>query len=120
MAISLTSCLKSRVVVSRSRSSVSLCWISGWERTVRLGKPGMALSGGGDGNGPAGPPPGKTQRSPGGVGLDRNGELLHRLVQRFLLERNPDQVLFRIVLRAPLAGLAVHDQRGAPGRGEGV
>src|SRR6266404_3775612 len=38
MAISLTSCLKSRVLVSRSRRIESLCWMSGWWRTVRLGK----------------------------------------------------------------------------------
>ena len=40
MAISLTSCLKSRVLVSRSRRMESLCWMSGWSRTVRFGKRG--------------------------------------------------------------------------------
>ena len=35
--ISLTSCLKSRVLVSRSRRIESLWTISGWVRTVRFG-----------------------------------------------------------------------------------
>src|SRR5258706_320091 len=38
IAISFTSCLKSRVLVCLSRKIVSLCWISGCDSTVRLGK----------------------------------------------------------------------------------
>src|SRR6266566_9397375 len=38
MAISFTSCLKSRVLVRLSRKVVSLCWINGCDSTVRLGK----------------------------------------------------------------------------------
>src|ERR1041384_4927001 len=37
IAISLTSCLKSRVLVRLSRRIVSLCWINGCASTVRLG-----------------------------------------------------------------------------------
>src|SRR5690349_19793334 len=37
IAISLTSCLKSRVLVFLSRRIVSLCWISGCDSTVKLG-----------------------------------------------------------------------------------
>ena len=46
VAISLTSCLKSRVLVSRSRRIDSLCCTNGWESTVRLGKrvAGMAFN----------------------------------------------------------------------------
>src|SRR5437879_2207600 len=41
IAISLTSCLKSRVVVCLSRRIVSLCRIRGWSSTVRLSVVGM-------------------------------------------------------------------------------
>src|SRR5712691_3398302 len=41
MAISFTSCLKSRVLVRRSRRIVSLCWIRGWARTVRFANAGV-------------------------------------------------------------------------------
>jgi len=44
IAISLTSCLKSRVLVSRSRRMLSLCWMRGWSRTMRLGKGGSAMA----------------------------------------------------------------------------
>src|SRR5258707_447798 len=37
IAISFTSCLKSRVLVRLSRKIVSLCWINGCASTVRLG-----------------------------------------------------------------------------------
>ena len=37
IAISFTSCLKSRVVVCLSRRMASLCWISGCASTVRFG-----------------------------------------------------------------------------------
>src|SRR5437762_7530736 len=40
IAISLTSCLKSRVLVRLSRRMVSLCWINGCDSTVRLGNCG--------------------------------------------------------------------------------
>src|SRR5207245_11068619 len=43
IAISFTSCLKSRVVVSLSRRIVSLCWIRGWSSTVRLGNRGCGM-----------------------------------------------------------------------------
>src|SRR6266581_4387238 len=44
IAISLTSCLKSRVVVCLSRRIVSLCWIRGCSSTVRLGKWGCGMA----------------------------------------------------------------------------
>src|SRR4051812_22861903 len=45
VAISLTSCLKSRVLVSLSRRIESLCWMRGCDRTVRLGKDGGGMEG---------------------------------------------------------------------------
>src|SRR6266540_3670921 len=45
MAISLTSCLKSRVLVRRSSRIVSLCRIRGWLNTVRFGKAGLPMRG---------------------------------------------------------------------------
>src|SRR5439155_21529887 len=45
IAISLTSCLKSRVVVCLSRRIVSLCRIRGWSSTVRLGNSRWGMAG---------------------------------------------------------------------------
>ena len=45
--------------------------------------------------------------------LDRDGELLHRRVHAVRRQRRSAQILGAMVLRAPLAGLPVHDEVGA-------
>src|SRR2546423_12263694 len=58
------------------------------------------------------------QHPPAALRLDPDGETLHRLRQLFHGHVQPGEIVLRVVVRAPLTGVLVHDELPAARRGE--
>src|SRR2546421_12553616 len=71
-----------------------------------------------DWNGRPRPFPLQPQHAPAALRLDPDGELLHGLRQLFHGHVQPGEIVLRVVVRAPLTGVLVHDELPTARRGE--